>query len=991
MTKWYALLLALICSTAQAQTPKLIINEFLADPAADLPGDANGDGTRDAQADEFVEMLNVSRDTLDLTGWRLGDDERVNFTFPEGYRLPPQHFVTVFGGGDVSAVPGYDADPLQTRVFAPGDSVGNGLANGGETIVLLSPNGSMDTYVSYGSRKGAGAPTGGELASVTFEVAMDVSAAASEDVAVTRNPDGDVYAADPWVKHTDVRTTSFSPGTTLDGDEVAQRVSPPMTIVFNEVLADPSTDDASTPDVIEGDANGDGERSSSGDEFVELANVSDGPVDLSGWTLGDDEANVTFTFPEGYILPARGIVAVFGGGDVSNVPGYNADPLQTRAFIADSTHLGTIGNGFANGGDIILLLSDDGSYDTYFAYGTLANTGGPAEGKFPEGTEFEIEINTTANAGGDNSITRFPDGNVNEEDPFVQHLTVSDDAFSPGTTVTGASTLPAPQPPITVLINEVFADATTDANGDGTVDASQDQFIELVNPNEAMPVDLSGFMVGDASGTTFTFPDGYVLAPRAFVAVFGGGDVSAVPGYNTDPMLTRAFAASGALGDGLSVSGDVAVLLSPGGAYDAYVAYGSEAGTGDPAGTTWEFPQSTDASAMTGASITRDPDGSVLSLDPFAVHSDVSDLLYSPAQTTNGLNGLGDFVNVPHPWGTGYALAYKAFERDRVEIREAPSLLPPTLAKGTIEMWFRPDSVLTASTHPPDWTYLFTKNLSGNVAGDLGIGFPRGEGRIDFFMQDGETTSSTFTSEDVNGTFYPRWYHLAATWNTEEGMMRLFLDGKLVDEEPSTIPLAGGTQQIAIGGGNEDLWNSRFESFRGQIDEVRFSAIDRYDADFELPTEPFTPDVYTIALWHFDDGEGTTATDASGNGFTGYLGGFDADSNPDPLSAPEWVDLSLVVGVDDDSEVGEQFTLEQNYPNPFGSLTTIRFNVPEASEVQLHVYNVLGQRVATLADGVVEAGSHTLRFDGNAFASGVYFYVLEAQDVSLVKRMVVVR
>ena len=984
MTKWYALLLALACSTAHAQSPTLIINEFLADPAADAAGDANGDGTRDPQADEFVELLNVGRDTLDLTDWRLGDDERVNFTFPEGYRLPPQHFVVVFGGGDVSNVPGYDADPLQTRVFAPGDSVGNGLANGGETIVLLSPDGSMDTYLSYNSRAGEGAPTGGELASVTFEVAIDVSVAAAEDASVTRSPDGDVYAADPWVKHTDVRTTSFSPGTTLDGDEVAPRVSPPMTIIFNEILADPSTD------LVLGDANGDGQRSASGDEFVELANVSDEAVDLSGWTLGDDENNVTFTFPDGYVLPARGIVTVFGGGDVSAVPGYDADPLQTRAFVADSTHLG-IGNGLSNSGDIILLLSPDGSYDTYFAYSNLANSGGPEEGDYPEGTVFEIEINTAANAGGDNSITRFPDGNTNEEDPFVQHLTVSDAPFSPGTTVTGGSTLPAPQPPVTVLINEVFADATTDANGDGTVDASQDQFIELVNTSEAMPVDLSGFTVGDASGTTFTFPDGYRLQPRAFVAVFGGGDVSAVPGYNADPTLTRAFAASGTLGDGLSASGDVAVLRSPDGAYDAYVAFGTEAGAGDPAGVDWEFPQSTAASASAGSSITRDPDGTTLALDPFVVHSDVSDLLYSPAQTTDGLGGLGDYVNVPHPWGTGYALAYRAFERDRVEIREAPTLMPLSLEQGTVEMWFRPDSVITATTHPPDWTYLFTKNLSGNNPGDLGIGFTRGEGRLVFFIQDGESTVNVYSSDDVNETYYPRWYHVAATWNVDKGFMRLFVDGKLVGEEAATLPVAGGNQQMAIGGGNEDLWNSRYESFRGQIDEVRFSVIDRYETDFELPAGPFEVDPYTLALWHLDEGEGETTADASGNGFTGYLGGFDAESNPDPTSAPEWVDLSLVVGVDDDSEVGDQFSLEQNFPNPFGSVTTIQFNVPEPAEVRLHVYNVLGQRVATLADGVVEAGSHTLRFDGNAFASGVYFYVLESGDVSLVKRMMVVR
>ncbi|PAP75367.1 lamin tail domain-containing protein [Rubrivirga marina] len=992
MHKWYLLLLALVVSASSAHSQSLIINEFLADPGSDVAtGDANSDGERSAQDDEFVELLNVGRDTLDLTGWRLGDDERVNFTFPDGYQLAPLEFVVVFGGGDVSNVPGYDADPTRTRVFAPGDSVGNGLANGGETIVLLSPDGSADTYVSYGSRAGEGAPTGGELADVTFEYAIDVAVAAAEDVAVTRSPDGDVYAADPWVKHTDVRTTPFSPGTTLDGDLQATRVSPPPTIVINEVLADPPTDDTSTPDVIEGDANGDGERSSSADEFIELANVSDDPVDLSGWTLGDDENSVTFTFPQGYVLPSRAIVTVFGGGDVSNVPGYDADPLQTRAFIADSTHLGTIGNGFANGGDIILLLSDDGSNDTYFAYGTLSGSGGPAEGSYPAGTTFEFEINTVANAGGDNSVTRFPDGNTNTADPFVQHLTVSDAAFSPGTTIGGGTMLPPPQPPITVVINEVFADATTDANGDGTVDALEDQFIELVNTSDVMPVDLSGFSVGDASGTTFTFPDGYSLAPLSFVAVFGGGDVSNVPGYNADATMTRAFAASGTLGDGLAASGDVAVLRSPDDAYDAFVAYGFEAGT-EPTGASWEFPQSTAASAhMTGSSITRDADGNTVVLDPFAVHADVSELPYSPAQTTNGLSRIGDFVDVAHPWGTGDALHFLAFERDRVEIRDAATLLPPTLNRGTIEMWFKPDSVLTANTHPPDWTYLFTKNLSGNNAGDLGIGFPRGEGRIDFFMQDGTETVSTFTSEDLNETFYPRWYHLAATWNTTEGKMRLFLDGKLVDEVDSTMPLAGGTQQIAIGGGNEDLWNSRYESFRGTIDEVRFSAVDRYQADFELPTAPFEPDPFTIALWHFDEGSGTVAADATGNGFTGTLGGFDAEGNPDPESAPQWVDIELITDVEHDGEHGPEFSLDQNFPNPFGGETTIRFNAPHTADVQMHMYNVLGQRVATLVDGDVPAGTHTLRLDGSAFASGVYFYVLQTGDVRLVQQMVIVR
>ena len=59
--------------------------------------------------------------------------------------------------------------------------------------------------------------------------------------------------------------------------------------------------------------------------------------------------------------------------------------------------------------------------------------------------------------------------------------------------------------------------------------------------------------------------------------------------------------------------------------------------------------------------------------------------------------------------------------------------------------------------------------------------------------------------------------------------------------------------------------------------------------------------------------------------------------------------------------------------------------------MQLHVYNLIGQRVATLVDGAVEAGTHTVRLDGDALASGVYFYVLQSADVRLVQKMMLVK
>ena len=85
------------------------------------------------------------------------------------------------------------------------------------------------------------------------------------------------------------------------------------------------------------------------------------------------------------------------------------------------------------------------------------------------------------------------------------------------------------------------------------------------------------------------------------------------------------------------------------------------------------------------------------------------------------------------------------------------------------------------------------------------------------------------------------------------------------------------------------------------------------------------------------------------------------------------------------------YALEQNYPNPFNPATTISFTIPKASDVRLTVYNLLGQRVATLLDTRLSAGNHTAQFNGGNLATGVYFYRLETNGLTANRKMLLLK
>jgi hypothetical protein len=94
---------------------------------------------------------------------------------------------------------------------------------------------------------------------------------------------------------------------------------------------------------------------------------------------------------------------------------------------------------------------------------------------------------------------------------------------------------------------------------------------------------------------------------------------------------------------------------------------------------------------------------------------------------------------------------------------------------------------------------------------------------------------------------------------------------------------------------------------------------------------------------------------------------------------------------EDNNSLPNGFSLAQNYPNPFNPSTNIDFTLPTASVVKLEIYNMIGQKVATLVDGVLNAGQHTVTWDDSDAPSGIYLYRLEAGNFIEIKKMMLLR
>jgi hypothetical protein len=156
-------------------------------------------------------------------------------------------------------------------------------------------------------------------------------------------------------------------------------------------------------------------------------------------------------------------------------------------------------------------------------------------------------------------------------------------------------------------------------------------------------------------------------------------------------------------------------------------------------------------------------------------------------------------------------------------------------------------------------------------------------------------------------------------------------------------------------------------------DDIRFNAVN----GMRIPIEP-------------------TLHDNDGAGWEGNLVGspFNTDNawqTPSVWSST-WIGDQFMVGIDEETTgIIFHYSLDNNYPNPFNPTTTINYSLASSGKVNISVYNILGQEVATLINKYQHAGEHRVAWNGHGLSSGVYIYRLRSNDFVQTKKMMLMK
>ena len=122
-----------------------------------------------------------------------------------------------------------------------------------------------------------------------------------------------------------------------------------------------------------------------------------------------------------------------------------------------------------------------------------------------------------------------------------------------------------------------------------------------------------------------------------------------------------------------------------------------------------------------------------------------------------------------------------------------------------------------------------------------------------------------------------------------------------------------------------------------------------------------------------------------------YFRAMDRYGNETPEAVLITIERVTAINPASETMLPSRFALDQNHPNPFNPSTIINYQLPKASEVDLSVFNLLGQKVAELFNGNKQAGFHTINWDATGYSSGMYFIKMQTKDFYDVKKCLLLK
>ena len=847
---------------------------------------------------------------------------------------------------------------------------------------------------------------------ITYDETLDASSVpAGTDFTVTGGTSGEVTVSSVSITGTDVALTlasavqsgetvtlDYTPGTTpirdasgndaasLSGENVTNNTSAPTpNLVINEILAD--------PDPSDGDSNGDGTVDTQDDEFVEIVNIDGASVDISDWTVSDG-VGVRHTFPANTVLADGEAIVVFGGGMPSAA--FGGAVVQTA-----STGL----TGFNNGGDTVTLKDASGTVVAESTYGS-------------EG-------------GNDEALTRDPD--LTGE--FVQHTSATGSSgalFSPGTQVDGTPFSGASGPFATTIIGQdnppegndrgfrmlafpTAFEATTleddldftvssgsilqtfpgGANGDPwtevtdlstTIERGQG-FILFFFDDSTDPLESDGIQLdvpnnGERQTEPFTTPtlpanDEFQVLGNPFDEAF---DLSeGLPDLTTTEFGATVAVWNGDLGQyELITQGDPDDQVP---AFNGFVIQRTTVGAGasdatltfDPAGKTGSTGDliGTQSALRPATSNVRVVELQMEATDGSTTSRSTARLRLADNGTVTSDWDAYDFGALPPPASSnGYALAgFPLPHNGATPLRAVASEPYAPNATIDIDLPLHVESVGLSGTATLRWPE--EKQTPDYVPADWNVGL------VDTAPADGSGTvihdlraEGTYTFDLASGN---------AIGNPSEARFRLRITAGPLPVELARFDAAQVDNGIRL------QWQTVSETNNAGFEVQRRVIGDGITAH---------SDSTDLASWEgigFVEGAGTTTKTQ-----TYRFRDTDVPFNASGLRYRlRQVDVDGAVSYSDVQSVKaplpQATTLHTPFPNPASHGATLRYELPEPTDVEIRIYDLLGRQAQAVTTEQQPAGRHEVRIPTGRLAPGAYFVRMTTGTSVYTKRLTIVR